>query len=159
MQPCLVVWGCAWVSLMFCLEPDWAWPDCTASKQLEGYFGVWEPSQGAGGVPLVHGRIDREGRREKALARSMDGTRIDKGSDALTSHNHLFATVHTLLLSVSHLVFIKQIHTCRNTRWQESTAVSSQLSDTASIDLKFTGESGGTHWRLQSNLQTMYQWK
>lgn len=84
-------------------------------------------------------------------ARSMGGTRIDKGSDALTSHNHLFATVHTLLLSVSHLVFIKQIHTCKNTRWQESTAVSSQLSNTASTDLKFTGKSGGTHWQLQSN--------
>ncbi len=65
MQPCLVGWGCAWVSLMFCLEPDWAWPDCTALKQLEGYFAVWEPSQGAGGAPVIHGRMDSEGRREK----------------------------------------------------------------------------------------------
>lgn len=35
---CIPVWWFEVVclSLMFCLEPDWAWPDCTALKQLEG---------------------------------------------------------------------------------------------------------------------------
>lgn len=64
MQPCLVDWGYAWVSLMFCLEPDWEWPNCTASKQLEGYFAVWEQSLAAKGVSAIYGRMQWAKRQE-----------------------------------------------------------------------------------------------
>lgn len=121
MQPCLVVWGCAWVSLMFCLEPDWAWPDCTALKQLEGFSAVWEPSQGAGGVPVIYGRMDSEGRREVRREKALFSLKWDKHgqlekdevSDTLDSYTHLHTTPnkHTSPFIVSFNLH-KNKHTC-----------------------------------------------
>lgn len=35
-------------------------------KQLEGYLAVWEQIQGAGGAPVIRGRMDSAARREES---------------------------------------------------------------------------------------------
>lgn len=77
--------------------------DCTALKQLEDSFAVREASQGAGGAPVIHGRMYSGGRGSES---SMDATR---NSDTLAPHRHLLASPFCVLFRLH--TFVKT-NTC-----------------------------------------------
>lgn len=136
MQPCPVVWGYARVSPMFCLGPDWAWPNCAASKQLDGYFAVWEYSRAANGASVIPDRMHSEGRGGRKpfspwTEKGMDGTREIKAPTVLSDNRYALLFFRRISSKWKHT------HTCKHTRWRKD------LCDTVSIDRKFARTSSG----------------
>lgn len=145
MQPCLAVWGCALVSLMFCLEPDWAGPGCTGWILKGG---------GRGRKPWVTWQWEQRWRHKK-----------DKGSDTPAPHTHLLDTpnAHTLLIVIldhTHRVYCKCRQTRMKTRWQRRMHLAFDCLIKANIDLRLrenkdehdeTENERGGKWKLQRN--------
>lgn len=142
MQPCLAVWGCALVSLMFCLEPDWAGPGCTGWVLKGG---------GRGRKPWVTWQWEQHWRRKK-----------DKGSGTPAPHTHLLDTPnahtsHCNLRSHTHTSFIANAD---RHAWRQGDRGECDCLIKAHIDLRLrknkdehdeTENEKGGKWKLQRN--------